>query len=345
MGDREQFSAYFKFADDTYRTFFTKIKQAVDETPQSKIALVVIGEPHMDREDVIARPAAASAFSEISAIHSAIRLVGGENVALSVELPQAELDKLQRMIFDEVFMRNEEWVKDQSEDRPIYLPPHFQKIPLMYTLVHAMQNGIHIVGNDHPDAMKMLQDKSIIFNEDREKHIIDGVLSFAKRSEEYKEKAVVIHIGGSLHLSNMMGYTDLDMVENGGSVAVDGERNPFLATYPAAVYFNTAIIHDNFIKKMEDTAVSGNESEAEKLKAKNALAEIKFMRNAQNAIQIEAPAGSAPDIVLGQIDFMVREAAKRYHTPQEPQVAPADKKPEEQQTPRPAGQTLTATVM
>ena len=303
MSDAAQRSAYERFAAETYATFHGTIKGAVQAAPRGQDVLVVVGDDHADTpfrtyfidpsdkpED--REPALAGAFSQISALEAAVRVAGKDGVKLSIELDEAKL----------------KFITDAIRNNDGNVPPEFQPYTMFHTIAYAMKHDIPIVPNDplHETAEKEGDD---INNEERERALIRGIISTADKHDQ--KTSVVVHVGGVAHLSNMLGYTDQEVIDAGGKIEAQGDRNPFNGTYASAHYFNPIRFSPTMMDVSNRVLANPNEPPDYKRQIASDLAEHTFFTNPKNATQIDTP-GAMPDDVKASIAEMVQEAARKH---------------------------------
>ena len=178
----ETAARYQDFALRTYTDVRANIKTALDGAVADLPVLVIIGESHLDTQqerdanlytaDYMEEPALASAFTEIAALEAAARIVGKENVVLSIES------------FPEKFPEKIEAIRENGG-----VPPApYDQMPIWHTLAYAVNNGFEIVptdtGNHYHETAPDLRDEMMI----------DAVASVSASAEDSPQ--IVVHVGG-----------------------------------------------------------------------------------------------------------------------------------------------------
>ena len=186
---------------------------------------VMSGEVHEDTEtentlndylpDQYENPALAAAYTHISAIHAAGELVGKENVIVSIELDQDELDQAieiaNRELNGQVLV----------EARPMYEAVRF-----------AVEQGYELVASDP------LRDRKNPDRQDRFDAEIETIGKHALRTEDTPK--VIIHIGGAYHIGSLQGYRADELKSDGETLTKNPERNPFEGIFGQTLFYNTA---------------------------------------------------------------------------------------------------------
>ncbi|MGN7438071.1 MAG: hypothetical protein ACTHOO_05435 [Alcanivorax sp.] len=277
---------YQAFALSTYTTVRNALSEGLKESTDGLPILVVIGEQHMDSQpeldaneytpDDQEEPAVAAAFTEIGALEAAARLVGKENMALSIEIPPDRLP----------------YYVGRIRDNDGVIPDSDMEHPFMHTLAYAINNNIEIIPTD-PGLEYVIENEELREQMQRDAIAAIGVGDDAPR--------VVVHVGGHYHLSNFAGFSNQEIRDTLGQVTRDERESPFDGVYNDVLFFNTARDTDEFIRSM---GVHLNAT---------AIGEAYYSENPANAIQIDAPGAMSED-VQHNIGEMVRQAAADYNT-------------------------------
>ena len=311
MSEGEQREAYERFAAQTYATFHGKISQAVGASPAGGSVLVVIGEEHQDStlemflNNKVApedrQPAVASAFSHISALHSAVQIAGARNVVFSTELSPDVLEPIRKLLEKEIKANpGKEFSIPEFESKYADVFMNQMDKPFLHAMAYAIKNNIPIVGSDPLGGQKAQPS----YNPAREQAQVDAITTLSGR-----DKKIVIHIAGQSHLSNLMGYSDEEVTAREGNFVAQAERNPFLSSFPQRLYFNTS--RDTAPYRETQEIVAPLYAGYARMHRFNELAESRFATNPQNAIQIVTP-GGIPRGVVERIESMVVDAGSEF---------------------------------
>ena len=282
----ENIAKYQDFALHAYTTVRQNLSSALLNEEDGLPILVVVGEQHSDIQpeldaneytpDARQEPALAAAFTEIGALEAAARLVGKDNMALSIELPPHRLS----------------FYVDRIKDGGGVLNDFDRDFPFMHTLAFAVNNNIEIIPTD--PGLEHRSD-----NEELREQMQRDAVSAIAASEDGPR--VVVHVGGFHHLSNFAGYTNEEIRQTRGLVTKDDADSPFDGVYGDVLFFNTTRDTPEYLRSM-----SGHLSPA-------TIGEANYSQNPENATQIDAP-GAMCDEVQRNIGEMVRQAAADYST-------------------------------
>lgn len=286
MGDEEINKAVYQdFALRTYASVRTFMESYLRTNREGTPLLVVVGEQHLDIEleqqanesipDELQEPALAAAFSEIGALEAAARLVGRDDIALSIELPPESLPK---------------YVTAIRENGGI-VPDPYKELPFMHTLAFAVNNNIEIVPTDPG-----LEHRKT--NEDLREEMQKTAISAIASADD--PPRIIVHVGGQNHISNLSGYLNREIRANEGDVLRDDRPNPFAGVFDNVLFFNATRNAEQYIDSL---GLSPNST---------AIAESRYAENPANAIQIDAP-GRMSEAVANNIGEMVRQAATDYN--------------------------------
>jgi len=277
---------YQAFALSTYTTVRNALAEGLKEGADSLPILVVIGEQHADSQpeldaneytpDDQEEPALAAAFTEIGALEAAARLVGKENMALSIEIPPDLLT----------------FYVGRIRDNDGVIPDSELEYPFMHTLAYAINNNIEIIPTD-PGLEYIRENEEL-----REQMQQDAIAAIGVGEDAPR---VVVHVGGHYHLSNFAGFSNQEIRETLGQVTRDERESPFEGVYNDVLFFNTTRNTDEYIRSM------GRHRDA------TGIGEANYSENPANAIQIDAPGAMSED-VQRNIGEMVRQAAAEYNT-------------------------------
>lgn len=294
---------YEAFARDTYAATRDHISTALKDSLPDLPVLVIVGESHLDTAqektanaytaDFMEEPALASAFTEISALEAAARLVGKENVVLSLEFrPDKFAEKVTAI--------------RENGGVP---PASHAHMPMMHTLAYAINNGFQIVPTDSGNHLHETDPEA------RDQMMIDSLSAIAAVEDKPK---IVVHIGGSQHISNMLGFTNQDILDAEGKVSVeDAKTEPFAGFYGYILAYNTTQdtpqtraergLNPNYGLLSGKTYADTRDSDG----AQRVISESRFYENPENAIQVNAP-GAMDSHVQRNLGEMVRDAAIQY---------------------------------
>lgn len=264
--DKDINDRYARFAADTYKTLESDIRNAVNTNSSGRSVLLVIGEEHQDSDAELEinnrvpieeqEPALAAAISEISALEAASRLVGKENVTLSVEVNPRTLGVITQML----------------KDNQGFVPETLHPNPLAHTIAYAIQNGINVAPVDD----------SGFSGEVRNEFLVDSISNLSTQAGVAENPSVVVHVTGIKHLSNLAGYEDYEVDNAEGKITADPERSPFKYSYDQTLMYNTA----RFPRALMYVF---NNSDQDNPTVKNLVSEIEFATNPDNAVQIDSP--------------------------------------------------------
>lgn len=282
----ENIAKYQDFALETYTTVRQNLSSALLNEQDGLPVLVFIGEQHLDSQPELdaneytpearQEPALAAAFTEIAALEAAARLVGKNDIALSIELPPHRLSY---------------YVDRIKEGGGI--PDDFDRdFPFMHTLAFAVNNNIEVIPTD-PGLEHRHSNEEM-----REQMQRDAVSAIAASEGSPR---VVVHVGGFHHLSNFAGYTNEEIRQSEGMVTKDQADSPFDGVYGDILFYNTTRNAPEFLRSMSNHL------------SRTTVGESNYAENPENAIQIDAP-GAMCDEVQRNIGEMVRQAAADYNS-------------------------------
>jgi hypothetical protein len=251
---------YEQFAKDSYTVVMGTMRERLLANG-GKALLVVSGESHEDgtaekwsnafTRDSKEQPALAAAYTHIAAITAAVRLVGKENVIVSIEQYSKEMAEITRDL--RMGLKPKVELNDEK--------------PMSRALLYASSLGLKIQGTDdgrvgairraEGDLNKAIDDNSRYVEERR---ALNDLGRFGPNPPK-----IVVHIGGAAHIQMLQGYGPTQDVSQMSESARRAVHNPFEAVYGRPVFFNSG-----------DQNSDGDITH-------------KFISSAQNAIQRVAP--------------------------------------------------------
>ncbi|SEN59309.1 hypothetical protein [Nitrosomonas marina] len=251
-----------EYAQKTYDVIYGEMLNR-KPTSDGQNTLVIIGEEHVDPfEFKDMEPARQALYAHISALSAAKNIVGSDNVILSVEM-------------------DEETLKHAIRGISQGIPNHLQDRPMAHTIKYALDNNIRMVASDtlglHP-SFQEYDNSSELRNYAQHKNIIE--------TAQENSEAYIVHIGGMLHLSNLQGYSNEEVIAANGQLSYDPEKSPFKDHYAHQFFINASHLSDYEINSAE----SRREKESNPFSEFHALlAEFNYASNKDNALQINPP--------------------------------------------------------
>jgi hypothetical protein len=276
---------YEKYARDSYTVVMGAMRERLLANG-GKPLLVVSGESHEDgtaekwsnafTRDSKEQPALAAAYTHMAAITAAVRLVGKENVVVSIEQYSREMGEIAR-------------------DLRMGLKPKVQlndEKPMSRAILYANSLGLKIQGTDEGrvgairraegDLNKAIDDNSRYVEE---RQALNDLGRFGPRPPK-----IVVHIGGAAHIQMLHGYGPTDNVAQMSANVRNAVKNPFEAVYGRPLFFNSSDINSD-----------GDVTHA-------------FTSNARNAIQRVAP-GAMDANDIKNIEERIKAADRAFVLP------------------------------
>lgn len=272
------------YAQETYNQIYSEM---LDHKPTNNgdPTLILIAEEHIDHPVFEGmEPAQQAIYAEISALGAAKNILGSENVILSVEMPEGDLQHVRQIISEGI-------------------PESAQSIPSSHTIKFALDNGIDVVASDPLGGSPQHQ------KYDNSSELRD----YAQRKELIEtandnKGAYVVHIGGAMHLSNFQGYKNEEVINANGELSHNPQNTPLRNHYAHQIFINASHLHPIEHGVFESQAKKISDDPFNEFRA--LVSEFNYVTNKENAIQINPPAYAEsidPHNIVSFVEAAIRQ--------------------------------------
>lgn len=276
---------YEGFARDTYTTVRNRLDIAGEKSGDLPV-LVVSGERHFEENlhkfasnlipDKYEEPPLAATYTHIASIQAAVDIAGRENVVVSVELSDRELERIEQEIEYKIDVRNDilEMLGAPEPSQRIFLDS-VTEWPIYEAVRFAVENGLEIVATDKLKGISLDQE-----------HFDAEIEELGKIALNTSDPPrFVVHIGGAAHIGTLQGHSIDALARNGSELTREDALSPFNGIYGEQVYINTA----------QNTLVDEMELAIREIFGDHQYCEYSMKK--ENAIQIDPPGHITEDDV------------------------------------------------
>lgn len=328
-------SRYRDFARDSYSRISSAISQRLSVLSNKQDLLVVVGEQHFDppanhcfyheNHPDDKKPALASAFVEIAAIEAAVRAVGPQNVKVSLELDKTRYEEIKAVL-------KEGGVRIAS--------------PIVHAMLYAERNGLEMHVTDTAvskyNAEQYASGKAV-FDNSRDAEMTRNVNNLAWSADQVTK--VVVHIGGSNHISAFQGVSRESIHKQEGIAYRKAHEDS-----PVNGFGDALLLHTNSLTPLEREffygrmkKITGSDlprleqdfvnaalpvtggkcswartvwgalnRDQQRINDIDIVSQTRYLENPANGIMLFDPPGEMP---ASQMDFgaIIKDAANKYH--------------------------------